>query len=39
MFALVLLGNRRYQELMSEELRRKRLGPFAPGASAGPDSA
>jgi alkane 1-monooxygenase len=29
MFPLVLLRNRRYQRLMTEELRRKQLGPFA----------
>lgn len=39
MFALVILGNRRYQELMTDELRRKRLGPFAPAASGSPDPA
>jgi alkane 1-monooxygenase len=33
MFPLVLVRNRRYQRLMTEELKRKQLGPFAPGAS------
>jgi hypothetical protein len=31
MFPLVLGRNRRFQRLMTEELRRRKLGPFAPG--------
>lgn len=34
MFPLVLARNKRYQELMTEELRRRRLGPFAQEADA-----
>jgi len=37
MFPLVLGRNRRFQELMTEELRRRRLGPFA-GVAGGPDA-
>jgi hypothetical protein len=29
MFPLVLARNRRFQKLMTEELRKKKLGPFA----------
>jgi alkane 1-monooxygenase len=34
MFPLVLGRNRRFQRLMTEELRRRKLGPFAPGGSS-----
>jgi alkane 1-monooxygenase len=34
MVDMVLFRNRRFRELMTEELRKRRLGPFAPEASA-----
>jgi alkane 1-monooxygenase len=34
MFPLVIARNRRYQRLMTAELQRKQLGPFATGATA-----
>jgi len=33
MVDMVLFRNRRFRELMTEELRRRKLGPFAPQAS------
>jgi len=35
MFPLVLARNREFQRLMTEELRRRRLGPFAEDAGRG----
>lgn len=35
MFPLVLSRNKRYQRLVTAELRRRQLGPFAEGASSG----
>ena len=36
MFPLVLARNKLFQKLMTEELERRKLGPFAPGLKASP---